>query len=58
MSTFLASYYKNHSVGLCNYLKVLFSCYRVNKIIHGDKVIPCADKEFGWIFSMGVVINQ
>jgi len=50
MSLYLNTYYKNHKVGLCNYLKVLYSTYRINSIINPDKLTPCVDKEFEWIF--------
>ncbi len=51
MAHYLTSYYPNQpAVGLCNYLKVLFSSYRINKIINGDKIVPCVDKEFDWIY--------
>lgn len=48
---FLTSYYKDHKVGLSNYLKVLFSTYRVNSIINKDKIVPCVDKDFDFIYS-------
>lgn len=47
----LTSYFKGHKVGLSNYLKVLFSTYRINSIICNNKQLPCVDKEFSWIFS-------
>lgn len=50
MSIYLSSYYPNFSVGLCNYLKILFSTYRINKIINPNNEVPCVDKEFDWIF--------
>lgn len=37
-------------VGLANYLKVLFSTYRINSIINPNQIIPCVDKDFEWIF--------
>lgn len=50
MSIYLNTYYKQINVGLANYLKVLFSTYRINSIINSNQVVPCVDKEFEWIF--------
>lgn len=50
MSIYLNTYYKKLNVGLSNYLKVLFSTYRINSIINPNQVVPCVDKEFEWIF--------
>ena len=50
MSIYLNTYYKNHSVGLANYLKVLFSTFRINSIINPGEITPCVDKDFEWVF--------
>ena len=55
MSIFLASYMKGIEVGLSNYIKIAFSCYRINQIIRekrGKNInkIVCIDKDFDYIF--------
>ena len=50
MPIYLNTYYKNHNVGLANYLKVLFSTYRINSIINPNQIISCVDKDFEWVF--------
>ena len=50
MPVYLTTYYQTEEVGICNYLKGLFSTYRINLMNNGDKTVPCVDKEFEWIF--------
>jgi hypothetical protein len=52
MSIYLATYYPGYiPIGLCNFLKVLFSTNRINSLIHTEKEVPCVDKEFDWILN-------
>lgn len=55
MGIFLASYMKGIEVGLSNYIKIAFSCYRINQIVkekRGKNInrIVCIDKDFDYIF--------
>ena len=51
MKNFIATYTPNIKVGIANYLKVIFSCYRINSIIYGIQEFKCIDKDFQYIYS-------
>jgi len=59
MTTFIATYTPNIKIGIANYLKVVFSCYRLNYIIYGrDQKFKCIDKDFKHIFSSIFTNNE
>jgi len=52
MSLFITTYNSsNIKVGIANYLKVLFSCYKINSLIYGLQKFKFVDKDFEHIFS-------
>lgn len=51
MALFIATYTPNIKVGIANYLKVVFSCYRINSLVHKDLNFKCIDKNFKHIYS-------
>lgn len=50
MPKFLTTYYDIKGVGLSNYLKSLFSTYRLNQFYNPQEFSTCVDKERDWIF--------
>ena len=50
MKLILASYVNGLNVGLANYLKTIFSAYRINNIIDKNN-IKCIDNNFSFIYN-------
>jgi len=41
---------EKQTIGISNYIKVLFSTYRVNSIINPEKFTPCVSKTTSWLY--------
>lgn len=42
---------KNNYIGICNFLKTMFSCYRINNIIHKNNKIPCVCSDIKHVYN-------